>query len=402
MTLRDRHLKYYMELSNLAQPALHGPQQIAWFDRLSDERDNLRAALEHAARTDLETGLILSGTLISFWRYFDMREGLRWTTEFVQNPESKRYPKARSKALLAQGSLLWNMQQFEAARSVAEECLDIARQSHDRQGEFDSLIMMGSVTQFLAGMEQKTAYDRQALALAREMGDVWREGLILANLGWDQRNPQQGRRHWEEAIALLRQAGDWRRLAETLGILGFTVLSTGDLEPAKKLLDEAYEINQQINYKEMEFVLTGKGILALLQGDYGQARHYLQQTAVQHEEVGNEMGLLWARARIAWVALREGNVEEGRSLLMDAIDNFYANQNKSGLAFTLDRMASLYITTGKPETAARLIGWSDAARREVGDPRPRIEQDELDGEIAAIKEKIGDDGFEGRIGQGER
>ena len=52
-------------------------------------------------------------------------------------------------------------------------------------------------------------------------------------------------------------------------------------------------------------------------------------------------------------------------------------------------MASLYVVTDKPEVAARLIGCSDAIHNEIGDPRPRIEQADLDGDIAAIKANIG-------------
>ena len=40
------------------------------------------------------------------------------------------------------------------------------------------------------------------------------------------------------------------------------------------------------------------------------------------------------------------------------------------------------------------IGWPDAIRKEIGDPRPRIEQADLDRDIAAIKAKIGDDAYE--------
>jgi predicted ATPase len=390
----DRHLSYYLDLSTLAETEMNGPQQMIWFDRINDERDNIRAALGHALETDLEAGLYLSGRLHYYWRYYDQREALRWTTAFVQIPESKPYTEARARALLAQGSILWNMQQFKAARSVVEECLTVFRACHDRQGEFEALSLMAGVIQFVAGMEERIGYLQQALDLARSMGDPWREGLALSNLGWDQRDPQLGRRHWEEAIVLLRQVGDWRNLAQTLGILGFTVLSNGDLEAAQKYLDEASSVNQQINNNEMEFVLTGKGILALLRGEYGQARAYLEKNAGHLEEVGNRMGLLWARARIAFVTLCEGNVEEARPQLADAVQNFYADQNKSGLAFTLDKMANLYVVTDQPAAAARLIGWSDAAREELGDPRPRIEQVDLDRDIAAIKAKIGSFAFE--------
>jgi len=390
---RDQHLKYYLGLSAQAAPAMLGPQQREWHTRLTDERDNIRMALNHAVRTNMEAGLYLSAALVGYWRYFDLREGLRWTTQFVENPESKKFIDARVKALLAQGILLWNMQQFETVQSIAEECLAIARDRGDPQGEYDALMLLGGVAQFLVGMEEKAELNRQALVIAKSLGDVWRQAITLSSLGWDQRDPALGRQYWEEGIALLRQTGDWRNLAQTLGILGFTALSNGDLRSAQKALDEAYEINQQINNNEMEFVLTGKAILALLSGEYKQARAFLRANLESLEHVGNRMGVLWARARIAYVALREGNVEEAHQILIDVIENFHRDNNRSGLAFALDKMASLYVVIGKPELASPLIGWSDATRGEIGDPRPRIEQEDVERDIQTIKGSKGTSAF---------
>jgi len=198
----------------------------------------------------------------------------------------------------------------------------------------------------------------------------------------------------EEAIVLFRQAGDWRFLAQTLGILGLTVLSNGDLESAQEFLDEAYEVNQQSNNRAMEFVLTGKGILCMLRGEYGQARAFMQKNIDDLEKMGNRMGVLWGRARLGYVARLEGSVAEAHRILVDTIENFHADQNKNGLAFALDKMASLYVVADKPEVAARLIGWSDATRKEIDDPRPSIEQADLDQDIASIKAKIGSPEFE--------
>ena len=47
--IRSQHLKYFLDLSGLAEPALHGPHQMEWYNRLTDERDNLRVALAHAS-----------------------------------------------------------------------------------------------------------------------------------------------------------------------------------------------------------------------------------------------------------------------------------------------------------------------------------------------------------------
>lgn len=399
--IRSQHLKYFLDLSGLAETALRGPQQMAWYVRLTDERDNLRAALAFAAGSHLEAGLLLSARLIDYWIDFDLREGLRWSTELIQDPASQTFPQARAKTLIAQAYILWNMQQFEAVRSIAEECLVVFRNCGDQQGEYDALILMGRVAQFTAGMEQRVEFHRQALALARSMGDVLRQAYALSMLGWDQRDPVRGREQWEEAIVLFREIGDWRFLAHTLGILGTTVLSNGDLDAAEKFLDEAYEINQQINNIEIEYVLTGKGILCMLRGEYDQARTFLQKNIEDHEKTGDRMGYLWGRARLGDVALREGKIEEARKILVDVIENFHADQNKSGLAFALDRMANLYVMANKPEVAAHLVGWSDTNRRNIGDPRPRLEQADLDRDIATIKARMGASAYETAYNAGQ-
>jgi tetratricopeptide (TPR) repeat protein len=312
----------------------------------------------------------------------------------IQNPASQTFPLARAKALMTQGWLLWSLQQFESVRSIAEECLTVFRSYGDRIGEYDAFILMGNMQHFAGGIEQRTEFARQALALARSMGDEVRQAFALFILGWDQRDPSKARKHLEEAVVLFRRRGDWRFLAQTLGILGLMVLLNGDLESAEEFLDEAYEVNQRTNRSAMEYVLTGKGILCMLRGEYGQARTFLQKNIDNLEKMGNQVGVLWGRARLGDVALREGNVTEAHQFLVDTIQNFHTNGNRNGLTFALDKMASLYVVTDQPEVAARLIGWSDATRKEIGDPRPPLEQEDLDRDIASIKARIGAAAYE--------
>jgi predicted ATPase len=397
--LLRQHLNYLLELARRAEPALHSPEQMVWYSRLTDERDNLRVALAYASRpeastADLEAGLSISAKLVDYWVAFDYREGLHWSTQLIQNPASQAFPLARAKALMTQGWLLWSLQQFEAVRSIAEECLAIFRSFGDPQGEYDALILLGNMQHFTGDIGQRAEFARQALGLAESMGDDLRRAFALFVLGWDQRDPRQAREQLEEAVVLFRQAGNWRFLAQSLGILGLTVLLNGDLKSAEEFLDEAYEVNQRTNQSAMEYVLTGKGILCMLRGEYGQARAFLQKNIDNLEKLGNRIGVLWGRARLAQVALREGNMAEAHPILVDAIENFHSNGNRNGLTFALDKMASLYVAVHKPEAAAQLIGWSDATREGTGDPRPGIEQEDLDRDIATIKAKIGSFAFE--------
>ncbi len=124
-SIRTRHLKYFLQLSEDAEPALKGPTQMEeWLTRLNEERDNLRTALGWADKTDLETGLYISGRLQGFWENLNVDEGTRWMTEFLRRPELNRYPRAKAKALYALGVLLLWSQEFAQATKVAQESLN--------------------------------------------------------------------------------------------------------------------------------------------------------------------------------------------------------------------------------------------------------------------------------------
>jgi len=251
------------------------------------------------------------------------------------------------------------------------------------------------VMQFLEGMDRRSEFHGKALALAKSIGNEWMQAIAQAYMGWDQRNPQQANEYREKAVALFRQVDDWRNLLDLLGIFGFSVLSNGDPETAKKYIDEAAELSQRMNDKRgMEFVLTGRSQMALMRGEYGQARAFLEENIDFLEEMGNRMGVLWAKARLGYVALREGSENEAGRLFADTAMNFQKDRNKSGLVYTLDKVASLYVVTHQPERAARLLGWSDMTRTEIGDPRLHIEQVDVDHDIEAICAQIGSTAFE--------
>jgi predicted ATPase len=66
--LRDRHLKYYLDLAESAAPHLIRPEQVEWLDHLKVDHDNLRAALEWSlGKERSEQALRMTAALGTFW-----------------------------------------------------------------------------------------------------------------------------------------------------------------------------------------------------------------------------------------------------------------------------------------------------------------------------------------------
>jgi predicted ATPase/DNA-binding XRE family transcriptional regulator len=396
--IRTRHLKYFLLFSEQAEPALKGPTQIEWYARLSEERDNIRAALEWADQTDVEAGLYLSSRLHRPWDNIDSRAGSYWLPKFLQKPESHAYPKARAKALCAHIWILDSLEQPEAARSAAEECLRLYRALGDQQGEVDGLLWLGWES---SNPAEKLSLLQEALALAQSLGDMQRQAEALGKLGWVGQVDRFVQ--YAKAITLARALGDWLGLAHRLYNVGMFLMLNGDLESAQKHLDESRALFQQLNPRlaEAQF-LPAYGQVALLQGDFEKARACFQEEAKIYAEFGNRLGYLWARVRLGYVALREDNFNEANRNFAETVYNFQRDHNIEGVIFTLEGMAGLYVATDKPVMAARLIGWADALREQIKDKRPLLEQADVNKIIETCLVEMGEVAFSDAYDDGQK
>ena len=396
-TIHTQHLKYFLKLSEQIEQGLHGPQQVEWSARTYAELYNLRAALARAVETDVEAGLYVASNLGQFWISFQLDEGVHWLTEFLQNPNSENYPKAKAKATIIRGHILADMEIYLPDYSAIENCVKFYQALGDQQGEIDSLLLL---SRLVVG-NRNSELRRQALTLARSIGDTWREARTLGSMDWNRADHQQALTYWKEAIALYRQVGDLRRVAVQHDILATYLVLDGDYGSAKKLLEEASEINQLLNNKSIAAdILLTRGTMALMQGDYDLARINFQQHMTIHAELGKDTN--WSNFRLGCVALREGKVAEAYRILAKTAKNFSKTRNKIGLVVTLEWMASLNVSIGQLEQAVRLISWTDKAREELGETRWRVEQADVDKIIAGCVVKIGEVAFSDAHNMGQK
>jgi tetratricopeptide (TPR) repeat protein len=400
--LHTWHLNYFLGLAERAELELRGPALVDWMERLNDERNNFRIALHWADQIDVEAGLYLSSRLMRYWESANLAEGRRWLENFIHKPQSKDFPLARAHALNAYSWLLTWLQQFDLAFPVAEEGLALFRAAGDRKGEVDILISLENMYQFKDEIETSLEIGKQTVALAEALGDRWRLANAFLYLGWGYHDLEKRFGYWEKAIPLFREVGDQITLANLLGLLGQFRVFHGDFELGEKCVEEAmrlWQANRRANVWDNPRVT--KSVIALMKGEYEQAETLLRDVMISAQERGNRMSYHWAKVRLGHVLLRSGNLTEAHQLLMETAQNFGKDSYSIGAVFALEGMAELFVSVDRPDYAAQLIGWADLMRERIQDPRPNIEQANVDKMIAACMAKMGEAAFSDAYDQGQ-
>ena len=129
--VRRRHAGFYLPLAEEAEPALLGPQQLSWLERLDAERDNLRAALNWAAEEDeADIGLRIGAALWRYWQTARTRlEGRERLERLLAAP--LRLEEARAAAQSRGRVLAFVKGDHEAVRRYGEASLPVHRRLGD-------------------------------------------------------------------------------------------------------------------------------------------------------------------------------------------------------------------------------------------------------------------------------
>jgi predicted ATPase/DNA-binding SARP family transcriptional activator len=252
--LAARHLAYFMELAERAEPEFTGAEQGAWHKRLEAEHDNVRAALSWHAQTQehIEMQLRLAGAL---WRFWYARghivEGQRFLTNALGQGEPTATP-ARAKGYAGLGSLAW------------------------LRGEYEPCIQ----------------WHEQALAINRELGDIPGVGLALVNIAGaliHQTKYEKADRYLEESLAVARGLQDHLLLTFILMTTGELARYRGDYANAQALDEEAYAAATQAQHvQHIALALNNLGLVATRQGNFARAIQ-LHQESLQMYRTGSEI-----------------------------------------------------------------------------------------------------------------
>jgi predicted ATPase/class 3 adenylate cyclase len=394
--LRQRHLAYFVKLTARAEPELYRSNQVFWLNKLEEELDNLRMALEWALATDVEAGLrIAAGPIYRFWLFHSTsRELGNWLAQFLGRYDKLTPLHVRALAIQSQ-CVVNNEGNFAQAHRLAEKSLQMARGLSDRQSEAFSLSIMGGFTLLQGSVGEAIPILERSLALYRELGDKVGQASTIDWLSINNPDLERATAFAREGLALCRELGDLAGVASFLTTLGRLTYSQGDFSSPTPWLEEVLSLSRQLGdqVREDEALIT-YGALAYWQGDYPRARALYEEGISLGEKIGYHYQNLWAHVYMAYAVLRQGELWNARQLFEQGIRGMQKANLVIGLVFAVEGLASLHVTQGQAERAAQLFAWADAMRGKLGDPRPPVEQASVQRDLEVIHSRLDDSDFD--------
>jgi predicted ATPase/class 3 adenylate cyclase len=223
-----RHAEYFLILAEESEPRLGGPEQVAWFERLETENDNLRAAISWAiGHGEADLGLRLAYALRSFWyargHYV---EGRGWVARFLGE--------------LA--ALYVDAEDYDQAQHLYEEVLVLSRQMDDASTLVECLIQLSHISLFQRDHQKATAPGEEAVALSRDPGHEANLARALNCLGWAallQGDHKRAKDWYEQSLALFREPANKTIAAESLEGLACVAGAGGKADLSARLFGAA-------------------------------------------------------------------------------------------------------------------------------------------------------------------
>ena len=222
--MRRRHLDHFLGFAERAAQALTAPDQSSWLDRLAEDHDNLRAALETSRLDDVDGRLRLVLALSRFWTVRGhLGEGRQWMDEALAAARGDAATPLRAMVHNAAGGLAFAQGDLAHARAHLEASLALWGELGDPLRVQPCLTNLGLIAATQGDWEAARAWDAESLALARELADERAIALVLGNLGVLKGHlgeHEAAQAHLDEALDITRRLGDSMRVAMALANLG--------------------------------------------------------------------------------------------------------------------------------------------------------------------------------------
>lgn len=446
--LRDRHLEYFLNLAETAEPHLIRPEQLDWLPVLETDYENLRFAFEWSlSKKTAELSLNLCKALWWFWRircYW--LEGLSWLKRALAKPsqnESMNEKAARSRALATYVDLEWQLGNFEESLSPAQASLELASEVSDKKDIAIAMFHMAEALMLRGGDDDRARYMmEQSLADFQELNDIFWQAQVFGQLG--SFLVRQGKLNWASilprCLELARAAGERLMLGEALSALARFLFESNQVDAAREYAEESDQLYKQLGagkasensllfaqmawisgeytkagalYMEAQerFRLLGDrytivicqanlGMLSMEEGNLTQAQLDLQQALVLSQQLKYNPVIANCLIELSKLSYMQGDLDAFKRYIREslALRNYFPEFQKPYILLTI--LTSMY--SQKPEIAAQLLGVIDSYERRSDDRFRPVEQRYYARAHANIRNALSNAIFESAFAEGQK
>jgi predicted ATPase/class 3 adenylate cyclase/DNA-binding CsgD family transcriptional regulator len=315
-----RHVLAMLNVAETAEPELYGPEQTAWFARLEEEHDNLRAALDWSAEHRYAAPTLrLAVALWWFWAAHghvdEGRERLAGLLALFPEDASDARAELRARALHGAGMLAASQGDYAAARALQEEGLTLRRALGEPHGLFNALEGLGTVALLEGGYVEARRYLEEALRIARGLEEPRYYASVMNTLGsvsQELGDLPAARAYIEESLAAYRRSTDHRIRAFNGAMLSLPIVAQeeGAYDEAQVLAAEAVSASRQTSNRRLEaLALAIFGGIVLSLGDHAAARDRLRESIDVYLEVGDLAGVGQVLDRFVELAAAQGRFD---------------------------------------------------------------------------------------------
>ena len=397
--IRDKHLDYYLQIVKRVDQESFSPKELDWLVWLGHEWDNLRSAVNWSLESRPVAGLNLVVNLGNFLlEHFYTSDAENWLSQLLPNSMNS----ART-ILRAHGLLLWvhcielGREDLSPAQSIIEEARSICDDLNDNYGIAQSYRLEGLLQFALGRPNRGNMFLEKALDLFRETNNKpWMANTLLL-FGWSLETNDIVRKLSciEESLLFYRELGYISGMIEALKQLGAIELRQGHFEKAHFWLDEAFSLLQShvSIFGDSKTVSYDVGDLAFYEGNYLLAQEHYENCLSWAEKTAQPVSVGYAKVRLGYLYLRLGEMQSAVLFLHEALLSFRTIGNSYGISITLDGLASLAVVEHQWAKAVKLFAHTAKKYEDVHGPRPPVEQEPVEKDLATIRSKITDTEF---------
>jgi predicted ATPase len=433
--LRRAHADHFLALAEEAEPHLRRAEQLDWIHRLTAERENLHGALRWAIDSgDAELAMRLVAAVAWFWFLQSARaEGAQWARQALAMPgqvspvvRAQGYVAAALTVLSGGEELQGSLEYLDRAIAVVAEAphgdprmlhpmaelLPVMRNILLGQDEAALELVepmetnpdpwVRALAPFLSAQllinfgEGRRAAELldQAVERFRALGERWGTGqslfarVDLSAYSADQRIVIPALVEAKDTLATL---GDREDVGHVLGRLAWARALAGDLDGARRDVEEAERITRSVGATEERLYLCWvAGQIARRADDPAAARAWLDQGIEASMEGQHPYGQLHSSLLTVrgYLDLDSGDVAAARQWCERSLVVALRTRDRPVMARARELLAAVELAEGRAERAAELLGNAAKLR---GMP------DEVDPDVrrvrAAARAALGDEGY---------